>query len=343
MRWSVALFALAFAVCGGRVLANDTMAQLGAGGLVFITTQDIQMASEDLSVSPEQVKVVYQFKNTGKADQHVLVAFPMPDITGDGDFMVSIPTEDPANIFGFKTIFNGKPVEAELHQYAFAVGIDQTAYLRSLNVPLAPFGEATQKAVNALPDAEHKKMIQLGMVIPMEYDAGQGQQTDYTPIWTLKSTYSWIADFPAGQTVDAVHTYTPSVGGTTGVTFLTPPNADENRAADYARKYCTDDNFINAVKKTQADPADPYSAPYTESWISYIWSTGANWSGAIGKFHLTVDKGSPDNLVSFCGKDVKKTGPTTFEMNATDFYPPYGQELEILILKRNPPENAHVG
>jgi hypothetical protein len=343
MRLSAALLALGLALLCGRALANDTTAQLGAGGLVFISTHDIQMASEDLSVSPEQVKVVYQFKNTGKADQHVLVAFPMPDITGNGDFMVSIPTEDPANIFGFKTIFNGKPVAAELHQYAFAVGIDQTAYLRSLGVPLAPFGQATQKAVNALSDAEHQRMLQLGMVIPMEYDAGQGQQTDYVPIWTLKSTYSWIADFPAGETVDVVHTYVPSVGGTTGVTFLVPPNADENRRADYAKKYCTDDSFIKAVTKTLTDPKDPFSAPYTESWISYVWSTGANWSGPIGKFHLTVDKGAPENLVSFCGQDVRKTGPTTFEMDATDFLPPYDHELEILILKRNPPDHPNVG
>jgi hypothetical protein len=70
-----------------------------------------------------------------------------------------------------------------------------------------------------------------------------------------------------------------------------------------------------------------------ESWISYIWSTGSNWSGPIGKFHLTIDKGDPKNLVSFCWDgEVKKMGPTTFEMTATDWYPPYGKELEILIL-----------
>jgi hypothetical protein len=343
MRLSAALLAVGLSFAFGNAMANDTMAQLSTGGLVFITSQDIQMASEDLSISPELVKVVYQFKNNGKAEQHVLVAFPMPDITGNGDFMVSIPTEDPANIFGFKTLFNGKPVQAELRQYAFAVGTDQTAYLRGLGVPLVPYGPATQKAINALPDAEHQKLQQLGMVIPMEYDAGQGMQTDYIPIWTLKSTYSWIADFPAGQTVDVVHTYTPSVGGTTGVTFLMPPNADENRKADYAKKYCTDDAFIKAVTKTLADPKDPFSAPFTESWISYVWSTGANWGGPIGKFHLTVDKGAPENLVSFCGQNVRKTGPTTFEMDATDFLPPYNHELEILILKRNPPDHPNVG
>jgi hypothetical protein len=317
------------------VMANDTMSQLGAGGLVFITSEDVSMDSEDLSVGPKQVKVVYEFTNHGSEDQHALVAFPLPDITGDGDFMVSIPTEDPDNIFGFATTFDGQPVESTLHQYAFAVGVDQTALLEALKVPLAPYGEATITALNGLPADEQQKLVHLGMVIPMTYDAGNGEQTDYTPIWTLKSTYTWEADFRAGQTAEVVHTYVPSVGGTVATTFLVPPYdaSDEDRPKDYKAKYCTDDDLIRTVRKSLKDPGDPYSAPYVESWISYIWSTGANWSGNIGRFHLTIDKGDPKNLVSFCwdGK-VTKTSPTTFEMEATDWSPPYNHELEILIL-----------
>ena len=57
------------------------------------------------------------------------------------------------------------------------------------------------------------------------------------------------------------------------------------------------------------------------------------------QLRLTIDKGRPENLVSFCwdGK-VTKTSPTTFEMEATDWWPPYGRELEILILNRNDPD-----
>ena len=320
----------------GGALANDSMATLGAGGLEFMTTQDVEMASEDLFVSPAKVKVIYQFKNDTKTDQHALIAFPMPDITGDGDFTVAIPTEDPENIFGFATTFDGKPVAAELHQYAFAAGIDESAYLRKLGIPLAPFGTDTQKKINALSDADHQRLLQLGLVIPMQYDNGNGEKTDFTPMWTLRSTYSWEADFPAGKTVTVIHSYKPSVGGTVAATFLAPPSDGEDRAADYKKKYCTDNDFVRTVRKSLKDPKDLYSAPYTESWLSYVWSTGANWNGPIKNFHLTIDKGNPDSLVSFCwdGK-VSKTGPTTFEMNATDFSPPDGRELEILILNRS--------
>jgi hypothetical protein len=343
---SLLIAAFALAAAAAPSLANDTMSQLGTGGLVFITTTDVSMDSEDLSVGPDQVKVVYEFTNHAKDDQTALVAFPLPDITGDGDFMVSIPTEDPTNIFGFATTFDGQPVESTLHQYAFAVGVDQTELLKSLDVPLAPFGEATTKALNALTPEQQQNLVHLGMVIPMTYDAGNGEQTDYTPIWTLRSTYTWEATFKAGETAEVVHSYKPSVGGTVATIFLSPPMdaTDEDRPKIYKDKYCVDDGLVKTLKKQLKDPADPYSAPYTESWISYIWSTGANWGGPIGKFHLTVDKGDPKNLVSFCwdGK-VTKTGPTTFEMDATDWYPPYGHELEILILNHQDPQPDNVG
>ncbi|HWA19037.1 MAG TPA: DUF4424 domain-containing protein [Devosia sp.] len=331
--------ALAFGVLAAApALANDSMSQLGTGGLRFITSQDISMDSEDLTVGPKGVKVVYEFTNHSSDDQKALVAFPLPDITGDGDFMVNVPGEDADNLFGFTTTFNGEPVESTLNQYVFAIGIDRTELLHSLGVPLTPFGQETVAALNALPDADKQNLLHLGMVIPMEYNDGSGWKTDYTPIWTLKSTYSWEAEFKAGETAEVVHTYTPSVGGTVAVTFLAPPYEGEDRAADYAKRYCTDGDFIKTVKKTLTSPEDYYSAPYTESWISYIWSTGANWSGPIGRFHLTIDKGSPKNLVSFCWDgDVKKTGPTTFEMEAKDWYPPWGRELDILILNRNDP------
>lgn len=327
------------ALLAAPAVANDTMSQLGTGGLVFIQTDQVKMVSEDLYVSPEQVRVKYEFHNEGDTDADSLVAFPMPDITGDGDFMVAIPTEDPENIFGFETLVNGEPVDAKLHQYAFATNIDYTEYLQSLGIPLAPYGEATLAAINALDDAAKKQLLHRALVIPMEYDQGNGMQTEYYPVWTLRSTYSWEAHFPAGETVTVEHSYKPSVGGTVAVTFLAPPYDDYDPATEYKKRYCTDDRFVDTVRKTLPNPDEPYGAPFTESWISYIWSTGANWSGPIGTFHLTIDKLLPQNLVSFCWDgEVTKTGPTTFEMEARDWWPPYNRELEVLILNRQNPD-----
>jgi hypothetical protein len=336
MKIASAAWILLAASMAGPALANDTMAQLGTGGLVFLTNESIEMASEDLSISVDQVKVVYRFRNTSDQDQDIFIAFPMPDITGNGDFMVSVPDVAPDNLFGFETTFDGQPVEAELHRYAFSNNIDYTELLTGLDIPLEPFGSTTTEALNALPQADKDNLLHLGLVIPMEYDAGQGWQTDYVPVWTLRSAYGWDATFPAGEEVEVVHTYQPSVGGTVATTFMVDPDEYQNYAAEYADKYCIDDDFRNAVERTMT-PGDPYSAPFTERWLTYIWSTGSNWSGPIGRFTLTVDKGDTKNLVSFCGDNVTKIGPTTFQMVAEDFFPPYDRELEILILDRMDP------
>lgn len=332
----------ALLLLAGAATANDSMATLGAGGLVFLTSEDIEMSSEDLFVSAAEVRVKYEFINNGTEDQQVLVAFPMPDITGDGDFTVNVPSEDPENVFGFTTTFNGEPVEATLHQYVFAFGIEYTQMLQDLGVSLIPFGRATTDALNALDDAQKAELLRLGLVIPMEYSTGSDGvwQTDYVPVWTLRSTYSWEADFPAGETVEVEHSYTPSVGGTVAVTFLAPPYDDGyDPARTYLERYCTDEAFIEAVRRTLTSPEEYYSAPFTESWLEYIWSTGANWSGPIKRFKLTIDKGETDNLVSFCWDgEVTKTSPTTFVMEATDFYPPWGRELDILILNKRTTE-----
>ena len=110
----IMLAGVALATLSLPVLANDTTAQLGAGGLIFVQNYTVQMLSEDLYVSPEEVRVKYEFKNTADTAEHVLVAFPMPDIAGSGDFMVAIPTDDTENLFGFETTFNGEAVDAEL-------------------------------------------------------------------------------------------------------------------------------------------------------------------------------------------------------------------------------------
>lgn len=326
---------------GGGAAANDSSATLGAGGLIFVQSDTVRLLSEDLYLSTDEVRVRYEFRNEGSEDTRTLVAFPLPDITGSADLMVSIPTEDPENIFGFSTLFNGEPVEAELHRYVFAHNLEFTELLTDMGVPLAPFGAGTLDAISALDEEARDELLANGLVVPLEFDGGQGWQTEYYPVWTLRSTYAWEAEFPAGQTVVVEHRYKPSVGGTVAVTFLAEPYEGYDPAADYEKKYCTDESFLNAVRRTLPDPDEPYGAPFTESWLSYVWSTGANWAGPIGSFHLTIDKGRPENLVSFCWDgEVTKTSPTTFEMGAEDWYPPWDRELEVLILQRRQDETG---
>lgn len=327
-RSCVAALALLLA---GPALANDSTAELHTGGLILVENEFVEMASEDLYISTEEVRVTYEFRNAGDTDRTVLVAFPMPDMKGDPFVPISFPSEESENLFDFSTRVNGEPVDATLYQTVSAAGIDRTALLTRLGVPLLPFSAATADAMNTLPEADRDQLVHLGLAFREQFDAGDGWEEGLWPLWTLRATYAFEATFPAGETVTIEHRYRPSVGGTVGVTFNEPESEYSNYAA-YAERYCMDEDFLAAVRATTT-PENPYP-PFYEQRISYILTTGANWSGPIGSFRLVVDKGAPENLVSFCGTGVRKIGPTTFEMTATDFIPE--REVEILILQRQP-------
>ena len=77
-----------------------------------------------------------------------------------------------------------------------------------------------------------------------------------------------------------------------------------------------------------ADSGD-YLTQYT---TEFVLKTANNWKGPIGKFHLTVDKMAPANVLSMCwGSDLRKTGPTTFEAARENFAP--ARDIKILVLQ----------
>src|SRR4051812_12411180 len=59
--------------------AHDSTAGDDAGGLVLTRTADIDMVSEDLFVSADEVRVRYVFRNRSAKTVRTTVAFPMPD------------------------------------------------------------------------------------------------------------------------------------------------------------------------------------------------------------------------------------------------------------------------
>ena len=311
-------------------LANDTTAELATGGLIFVRSDQIAMESEDLFISPGEVRVRYEFRNRGDADIESVVAFPMPDIKADPYTMTSIPEGERDNFLGFTVEVSGSAIEPELDQRVFAAEVDVTELLRENAIPLWPYGEGAAAAIAELDAGVLDDWVSRGILIIEEFDDGSGMKKVWSPFWKLKSTYWWTMTFPAGERVEVKHSYTPSVGGTVATTFLEHGKARGDIYEEYKGKYCMDGGFVRAVEAAAAKSPDKY-APYYETWISYVLKTGANWATNIEKFKLTIDKGSPRNLVSFCGTGVKKTGPTTFEMTAEDFYPQ--RDLDILILQ----------
>ncbi|EJN04053.1 DUF4424 domain-containing protein [Phyllobacterium sp. YR531] len=319
------LAALSALLLSSPVLANDTTAAVETGGLVYTRNSVISMEQEDLFISENEIRVDYVFRNTSNADVENIIAFPMPELQPVYMSDIAIPDMGSDNFLDFTVTIDGKPIKPELQQRGYVAGLDITDVLVANNIPISPQNPSVRQAVENLDSSLKQEWENRGIL-------QDNDEYALAPAWVLKSTYWWVGHFPAGKDVRVSHRYKPSVGGTVSLNFDPDDNRTHGPNFEHAQKYCRDKNFNQSVAKI-AKKAGPERTALYENWISYILTTGGNWAGPIKKFKLTIDKGDTDNLISFCGDNVKKIGPTTFEMTAQDFWPE--RDLEILLLKRN--------
>lgn len=285
----------------GAAEANDTEAEIGIGGLVLKRNQSIEMRSEDLYVSLNEIKVQYHFYNASRIAIKTIVAFPLPDIppySEDDDDDRRYVTD-----LNFYTHVNGVPVSTTLEQKAFVNGVDRTAVLTNLGISLDP--RRAQGSLSELPQYKLDKLT------------GEGLAVNSSAVWTLKTTYFWEQTFPPEGEIEIDHIYTPQLGGSVPWDWRDP--AEEDR-----KKYCIDGDFLRSIRSRPS---------WTDSTLAYILTTGANWSGPIRDFRLVVDKGDASNLVSFCATGVTKIGPTQFQVHERNFEPQ--ENLFVLVLTPN--------
>lgn len=331
----ILITAVAALLLAAPAAANDSTAELAAGGLVLTRTDAIVMKSEDLYISAGEVRVRYVFVNTSGKDVTTRVAFPMPDIGGPEFYFhdTNIPGgEDPANLLAFVTRVDGQPVRMAVEQKAFVGEVERTGWLTARGVPLALHVDGMIGRLDALSPADQEEAVRLGLAVPDEYDAGKGWEKHFNPAWILKTAFHWEQTFPAGREVVVEHSYKPATGGSVGTIVGSPSFMDTPEWAETRDRYCIDSAFLAGVKKAQGAGEYP---PFTEQRVAYVLKTGGNWAGPIGDFRMVIDKGDPANLVSFCASGVRKTGPTTFEVRKTDWTP--DRDLSILILRPLPP------
>jgi hypothetical protein len=309
--WMLALGAVAAAA-----QADDSSAMLKAGSIVFTRNTPVRMASEDLYVSPAAVRIRFEFENPASRDVETLVAFPLPDLS-TWDFAespIGTITGDPKNFVGFKAVVDGKPVAVTVEQRAFLKTKDVTAELAAAGAVINPVTEGGYDKLAKLSKEKKKALIAAGLA---EGDGGD----EFYPRWTVKTKFYWTQKFPAKKTVVIEHSYQP----VTGQSFFTTAyhkRGDKNLFG--ALDYCIDDRtWATLAARTggEGEPSDGTRLMTTYE-TSYILSTAGNWRGPIGKFHLTLDKLKPDNILSLCWDgELKKTGATTFEFAKDNFAP----------------------
>lgn len=313
---ALALVSVLAVAMAAPALANDSTAELGAGGLELIRNDQIDLLSEDLLISTDAVKVTYHFRNHTDAPVTYVVAFPLPpiDATVPEDINIVLPDPTSPNFVDFKVTVDGKPVEVSLDERATALGVDRTDELKRRGLPLNPIADGLYDTLDKLPASDRAELNQLGLLLVDPYNVFAA--------WKLETTFYWEQTFPPGKEIVIEHEYKPVVGfGFFGEHIL-----DD---ATYRETFCIDDDFVAAARRKLAPLAGRDNPYMNEQRISYILTTAQNWSGPIGRFRLVVDKGSPEALVSFCGTGVKKIAPTQFEMTINDFIPE--QELNILV------------
>lgn len=324
-------------------LANDGFGGLSAIGLQFAKTEKVRMVREDLFLSPERVEVRYLFHNDGPQPVQGEIIFPLPPISlsglGNADFALDgrqLASDNPVN---FTLHIDGKAQPVQVERIAVieppyeegrkaslnydSPGKDVTALLKEHAIPLSLAHEQVTAHLSRLPQTTLKRLQELQLV-----EVYEGEPP--LPLWSIILRYHWPQSFAAGQDLRIEHSYNPAPPG--GI-FVWP--ADQKEIDPYQqqliRDYCIDESTRRGlVKRLHAPGKGDMAGTGMAVFLDYVLTTANTWKGPIGTFHLTIDKGKPDNILSLCIDGLRKTGPTRFEMEQSNFTP--HRDLRLMIV-----------
>ncbi len=324
MRTALSL-ALAALVLALPARANDSEAAVNLGGIELVANRHVSMDSEDLYISEQEVRVRYVYTNHSDKDLELTISFPLPAVRAADEEKYSYTAIPDFSTLNFVTTVDGKPVKLAMMKRAEVGGRDVTKRIQQLGWPLDWIDGSGEVPgfVKKLKPAEVKAYAAEGLLRITE-------NGNAYPTWDVVTHVTRKQVFPAGRSVVVTHRYAPMIGGSVAGTLF-PELRKEY--PEHLKTYCIDKGFLAAFDRKFAERKQQPDAPmaYSETWIGYVLSSGRNWRGPIKDFRLVVDKGRPENLVSFCMDGVKKISPTRFEVRRRNFEPK--GDLEILIVK----------
>jgi hypothetical protein len=130
-------------------------------------------------------------------------------------------------------------------------------------------------------------------------------------------THHWEQVFPRGRSIRIAHEYVPVAGGT----FTDAGGHTKGEfECEMSRTYCVGPTLMRVL-----------TAREQFYWaVHYVLTTGTHWKGPIKSFKLVIAKDAPEDKVSVCIPDTRRTSPTTFEVVRRDFVPT--SDLKILFV-----------
>ncbi|MGL4204960.1 MAG: DUF4424 family protein [Aeromonadaceae bacterium] len=298
MHLSAPLFYLIALLLPLTCWANDSTPRSGAGGITLLQSADIRMAEEELTISPTRISVRYRFENESDLGIDATLAFPMPRYSWTPGFTAPDAHNMPMSSFLIRV--NDVPVQTERHRHAMLNGQEITTQLRAAGLSdrqlFDTFADASDKGVQ-ISDEQQGELSRIGAL--------QGRY----PNWQVAETRTWQQHFPARTALQIEHQYQPWVGtaydapyqqGFEFNTLLPTPSGVAQGTAP--AEACVDEGTRQAVerriKKWVAKGAKTVWVTLQD--VEYVLGTGGNWKGPIGDFTLTLEKESPDQLVSLC-------------------------------------------
>lgn len=311
--------------------ANDTLATLGAGGLVPVRSSEIVMESEDLEVSTHKIVVRYTFRNDSTKDIDAVVAFPLPDLAGGSLYYdpINLPYQDDPNFVGFEVTSGGKRIETSLQTRALLTRErDITERLHSVGLPPSVLLEPLNYALLKLSPEQRGQLEKDELIVPGEFNPPlrSAGNKGWWASWAMRSQFYWTQHFPANSTVELLQSYSPVVGGS----YITA-NYD---GSESIRPYCGGPDELHrvvSIKRNHHRKGDS-DIDLFERRIDYVLTTANNWNGPIGHFRLSVVTG-PDDILVTCMPGLKQVNPTRYEMVRSNFRP--DRDLKLLILQEN--------
>ncbi len=322
--------------------ANDSTAELQAGGIQLKQTEHIQMLSEDLRISQKKISVAYVFENQSNQDIKTIVAFPLPALAAGGEEqdLPQIDISNPANFLNFTVSVNNQKVLPKVEWKALLQPLqneessskeqapqDVTDIVRKYGLLLSPFDPSFSKKLQGLSSQDKKALKQKGLLTEED-----------TPTWRIQSILYWEQIFPAKTKVNVFHQYTPAVSSSLSGVLSSKAHCPMDSQSDQSE--------FKRIGASTNEPdtafGDKKNLANTAKNIDYILTTGNNWKGPIGSFQLTIardsigKKGLRKHIIGFClpgkGLKVRKTN-TLIEVKGTDFVPT--QDLHIGYLHRD--------
>lgn len=275
---------------------EPTPAPLTVSSMAIASDAMLAVSSMAVDVSVDRITYRYALRNKGPKLLSLAASVALPDleVNNEGTTFFVLPASNPQNVVGLQVSADDKPVTTTPYLQAIALGIDRAADLKTANIPLIPFGEATEKALAAAKPETIETLGRLGLVTPRD---PQQPQAPIIADWSLRVVHGWTQELkPNAETKVTVGfmpiraVYTIDASAIAGFDSL-------------KEQVCLTPVTINAVKAllrakgATADVAD----------ITLSNDGPARWLGNP-QATIAVRKPTPDAIVSFCGVDAASQG-----------------------------------